>query len=110
MRTVKTDQTVLMPRLVLSFHRAHSHFVGFVMRRLKSTLQAGALSTIATHVGNRHDGELTFVGRVLAALPIDIKIGKLILLGHVFGLLDECLIIGKIVNLSPLLIVRTVLP
>lgn len=59
------------------------------------TLQAGALSTIATHVGNRHDGELTFVGRVLAALPIDIKIGKLILLGHVFGLLEECLIIGK---------------
>ena len=35
------------------------------------------------------------MGRVLAALPIDIKIGKLILLGHVFGLLEECLIIGK---------------
>ena len=53
------------------------------------------MSTIATHIGNRHDGELTFVGRVLAALPIDIKIGKLILLGYVFGLLDECLVIGK---------------
>lgn len=55
----------------------------------------GALSTPATGEGNRHDGQLTFVGHVLADLPVDIKIGKLLIYGHVFGVLEECLIIGK---------------
>lgn len=44
---------------------------------------------------NPHDGELTFLGRVLAQLPVSQQLGKLIVLGHVFGCLDECLIIGK---------------
>ena len=44
---------------------------------------------------NPHDGELTFLGRVLAQLPVNQQLGKLIVLGHVFGCLDECLIIGK---------------
>uniref|UniRef100_A0A8C0XKQ0 RNA helicase n=1 Tax=Castor canadensis TaxID=51338 RepID=A0A8C0XKQ0_CASCN len=43
---------------------------------------------------NPHDGELTFLGRVLAQLPVNQQLGKLIVLGHVFGCLDECLIIG----------------
>lgn len=55
----------------------------------------GALSTPSTGEGNRHDGQLTFVGHVLADLPVDIKIGKLLIYGHVFGVLEECLIIGK---------------
>lgn len=44
---------------------------------------------------NPYDGNLTFVGHVLASLPVDIRIGKLLVLGHVFGVLEECLIIGK---------------
>lgn len=44
---------------------------------------------------NPHDGELTFLGRILAALPVDVKIGKLIVMGYVFGCLKECLIIGE---------------
>lgn len=47
---------------------------------------------------NPHDGELTFLGRVLAQLPVNQQLGKLIVLGHVFGCLDECLIIGKCDN------------
>ncbi|KAB0348425.1 hypothetical protein FD754_013282 [Muntiacus muntjak] len=43
---------------------------------------------------NPHDGELTFLGRVLAQLPVNQQLGKLIVLGHVFGCLDECLIIA----------------
>ena len=49
---------------------------------------------------NRHDGHLTFIGRVLADLPVDCKIGKLIMLGHVFGLLEECLIIAAAMSLK----------
>lgn len=42
-----------------------------------------------------YDGELTYVGLVLSRLPIDIKLGRLILLGHAFGCLEETVIIGK---------------
>nr|XP_022333202.1 putative ATP-dependent RNA helicase TDRD9 [Crassostrea virginica] len=64
--------------------------------------EVGALSTPATGEGNRHDGQLTFVGHVLADLPVDIKIGKLLIYGHVFGVLEECLIIGAAMSLKSL--------
>ena len=43
---------------------------------------------------NPYDGELSFVGRVVGSLPVDIRIGKLLVLGHVFGVLEEALVIG----------------
>ena len=43
---------------------------------------------------NPFDGDLTVVGKVLGSLPVDVRVGKLLILGHVFGCLDECLIIG----------------
>ncbi|KAM9091278.1 ATP-dependent RNA helicase TDRD9 [Megaptera novaeangliae] len=49
---------------------------------------------------NPHDGELTFLGRVLAQLPVNQQLGKLIVLGHVFGCLDECLIIAASLSLK----------
>ena len=45
---------------------------------------------------NPLDGDLTFVGRVLGHLPVDVRIGKLLILGHVFGCLEECLVIGML--------------
>ncbi|PIK52137.1 putative ATP-dependent RNA helicase TDRD9 isoform X2 [Apostichopus japonicus] len=56
--------------------------------------EVGALTTVTSEAMNPHDGELTFLGRILAALPVDVKIGKLIVMGYVFGCLKECLIIG----------------
>lgn len=47
---------------------------------------------------NPYDGELTFLGKVLAQLPVNQHLGKLIVLGHVFGCLEETLIIGKSTN------------
>ncbi|XP_006879224.1 PREDICTED: putative ATP-dependent RNA helicase TDRD9 [Elephantulus edwardii] len=49
---------------------------------------------------NPHDGELTFLGRVLAQLPVCQQLGKLIVLGHVFGCLEECLIIAAALSLK----------
>ncbi|CAH6853188.1 ATP-dependent RNA helicase TDRD9 [Phodopus roborovskii] len=49
---------------------------------------------------NPHDGELTFLGRVLAQLPVSQQLGKLIVLGHAFGCLDECLIIAAALSLK----------
>ncbi len=45
-------------------------------------------------VMNRHDGDLTYVGRIMANLPIDVRLSKLILLGHTFGKLNEAIIIA----------------
>lgn len=55
----------------------------------------GALSAKSDNSGHNEDGELTFLGRVLAHLPVNLYLGKMIVLGHVFGCLDECLIIGQ---------------
>lgn len=40
------------------------------------------------------DGELTPLGRVMAALPLDIRVSKLIVLGHIFGILQDTIIIA----------------
>ena len=41
------------------------------------------------------DGDLTYLGRVIAILPVDPHLAKLIVLGHLFGCLRETIIIGK---------------
>lgn len=61
-----------------------------------TSTQVGALAVSGQREDeNPHDGELTFLGRVLAQLPVSEQLGKLIVLGHAFGCLDECLIIGE---------------
>ena len=40
------------------------------------------------------DGDLTFLGKIMAALPIDIELSRLIGLGHVFGLVYETVVIA----------------
>ncbi|XP_035669550.1 ATP-dependent RNA helicase TDRD9-like [Branchiostoma floridae] len=62
--------------------------------------EVGALSTDTSEGINPHDGDLTFIGRVLAALPVDVRVGKLLLLGHVFGYLKEVLVIGASLSLK----------
>uniref|UniRef100_A0A7M4FC31 Tudor domain containing 9 n=1 Tax=Crocodylus porosus TaxID=8502 RepID=A0A7M4FC31_CROPO len=63
--------------------------------------EVGALAISAqTEEENPYDGELTFLGRVLAQLPVDQHLGKLIVLGHVFGCLEECLIIAAALSLK----------
>jgi Helicase associated domain (HA2) len=44
---------------------------------------------------NPHDGDLTFLGSVLAELPVDIRLGKLMMLGHAFDVLEETIIISE---------------
>ena len=55
----------------------------------------GALS-VNSPSQKRYDGDMTFLGRVLAHLPVSLHLGKMIVLGHVFGVLDDCLIIGTV--------------
>ncbi|XP_029900943.1 ATP-dependent RNA helicase TDRD9 isoform X2 [Myripristis murdjan] len=65
-----------------------------IVRTVLQLKEMGALSVKNSRVVQNEDGELTFLGRVLAHLPVDLYLGKMIVLGHVFGCLDECLIIA----------------
>uniref|UniRef100_A0A8C4QL78 RNA helicase n=1 Tax=Eptatretus burgeri TaxID=7764 RepID=A0A8C4QL78_EPTBU len=62
--------------------------------------EIGAL-TISMDDGHSypHDGEITVIGQVLATLPLDLRFGKLIVLGYIFGCLEECLIIAAALSL-----------
>ncbi|KAK2147306.1 hypothetical protein LSH36_561g03033 [Paralvinella palmiformis] len=62
--------------------------------------EIGALTSLDMEVLNPHDGQLTFLGHVMAELPIDVRLGKLILLGHVFGLLEACMIISASLSMK----------
>ncbi|XP_031439020.1 ATP-dependent RNA helicase TDRD9 [Clupea harengus] len=59
----------------------------------------GALS-VNSPSQKRYDGDMTFLGRVLAHLPVSLHLGKMIVLGHVFGVLDDCLIIAACVSIK----------
>ncbi|KAG9336632.1 hypothetical protein JZ751_002979 [Albula glossodonta] len=72
-----------------------------IERTVLQLKQLGALSVKQdAHQQRRFDGELTFMGRVLAHLPVDLNLGKMIVLGHVFGCLEECLIIAACLSLK----------
>nr|XP_056707227.1 ATP-dependent RNA helicase TDRD9 [Euleptes europaea] len=63
--------------------------------------EIGALAiAVDSDDANPYDGELTFLGKVLANLPVDQHLGKLIVLGNVFGCLEECLIIAAALSLK----------
>ena len=63
---------------------------------LNHFLKVGALTIYMKNgVINPWDGELTFIGKVLGELPVDVHLGKLLVLGYVFGCLEECLVISK---------------
>ncbi|KFM08671.1 Putative ATP-dependent RNA helicase TDRD9, partial [Aptenodytes forsteri] len=73
--------------------------VGDIERTILQLKELGALTTCVQTEENPDDGEMTFLGRVLAHLPVDLHLGKLIVLGHVFGCLEECLIIAAALSL-----------
>ncbi|XP_007247621.3 ATP-dependent RNA helicase TDRD9 [Astyanax mexicanus] len=67
-----------------------------IKRTILQLKEMGALSVSSSSF----DGDLTFLGRVLANLPVDLHLGKLIVLGHVFGCMEECLIIAASLSLK----------
>merc|ERR1719317_1886543 len=60
--------------------------------------EMGALLTTVGGKQNREDGDLTVLGEIVAHLPVDVKLGKLIVLGHIFGVLEESIIIASGLN------------
>jgi len=81
------------PRAVLS-HALEPPNLTDIERAILNLKEVGALAVMQDGVANPYDGNLTFVGVVLESLPLDVKVGKLLILGHAFGCLEECLVIA----------------
>lgn len=54
------------------------------------------LLTYAEEGYTPNDGDLTFLGRIMASLPLDIRASRLIAIGFCFGVLEESIIMGEI--------------
>lgn len=57
--------------------------------------EIGALLRTCNGTWSDMDGDISFIGRTMANLPIDIRVAKFIILGYCFSILEECIIIGK---------------
>lgn len=57
--------------------------------------QIGGLLQTCRGTYTAYDGDISFLGTVMAQLPIDVRLSKFIILGHLFGCLKEAIIIGK---------------
>uniref|UniRef100_A0A1B0CMA6 Probable ATP-dependent RNA helicase spindle-E n=2 Tax=Lutzomyia longipalpis TaxID=7200 RepID=A0A1B0CMA6_LUTLO len=47
-----------------------------------------------------NDGDMTFLGHVMASLPVDIRVARLIVLGYAFSVVDEMTIIGACLSVQ----------
>lgn len=60
--------------------------------------ELGALLLEVRDVGySAIDGDLTFLGKMMASLPLDVRCTRLIAIGYCFGLLEECIIMGTLI-------------
>lgn len=78
--------------LALAMEKPKLSDVGKTVLRLK---EAGALFRTTSGIVKMFDGDITFIGRVMSSLPLDIKLSKLIVFGYCFSVLDECIVIGN---------------
>ena len=73
------------------------------MRRTVVALkEIGALLTTVEGLQCREDGDLTVLGEIIAKLPVDVRLGKLIVLGHIFGVLEETIVIASGLSGKPI--------
>uniref|UniRef100_A0A8C5Q3T8 ATP-dependent RNA helicase TDRD9 n=1 Tax=Leptobrachium leishanense TaxID=445787 RepID=A0A8C5Q3T8_9ANUR len=87
------------PRVLLSTALSPPR-ISDIERTILLLKEVGALAVNSNQKDeNPYNGELTFLGKVLAHLPVDLQLGKLIVLGHAFGCLDECLILASALSL-----------
>lgn len=78
--------------LALAMDRPTLYDIQNTILLLKET---GAMLKTVDDKYSDNDGDLTFIGHVMAALPVNIYIAKLIVLGYCYSVLPECIIIGE---------------
>lgn len=62
--------------------------------------EAGALLLTANGEYKDNDGDLTFIGQIMASLPLDIHLSKLIILGHMFSCLSDAIVMASAMSVK----------
>ncbi|XP_024080639.1 probable ATP-dependent RNA helicase spindle-E [Cimex lectularius] len=66
-----------------------------IYRTVLNLKEMGALCLTVDGEYKEDDGDLTFIGVIMASLPLDTHLSKLIILGHMFSCLKECVIMAS---------------
>ncbi|XP_026684818.1 probable ATP-dependent RNA helicase spindle-E [Diaphorina citri] len=75
--------------------------IGNIKRTILSLKEIGAL--FPTTNGDEYredDGDITYMGEVMSSLPVDPRVAKLIFLGYIFNLLDDCVIMAAAMSVK----------
>ncbi|XP_026315205.1 probable ATP-dependent RNA helicase spindle-E [Hyposmocoma kahamanoa] len=64
--------------------------------------EIGALRKTLAGEWSQSDGDITYLGRIMAKLPLDVRASKLIVLGYIFGCLDEALVMAASISVKNL--------
>ncbi|RWS28507.1 putative ATP-dependent RNA helicase TDRD9-like protein [Leptotrombidium deliense] len=62
--------------------------------------KVGGLTTTMNGVYDVEDGVLTAIGDVMAILPIDVQLTRLVLMGHAFDCLNDCCIVAACLTMQ----------
>ncbi|CAH0550541.1 unnamed protein product [Brassicogethes aeneus] len=77
--------------LALSMNPPNLKNIDWTILNLK---EVGGLLQTCRGVRSTSDGDLTFLGTVMASMPLDVRLSKLIVLGYMFSCLEEAIIIA----------------
>lgn len=69
--------------------------------------QVGALSLYKKRLICPDDGALTYAGSIMVSLPIDLRLSKLILYGHVFGRLRDAIVLAAALSVKSIFTLRS---
>ncbi|XP_041969908.1 probable ATP-dependent RNA helicase spindle-E isoform X2 [Aricia agestis] len=62
--------------------------------------EMGALKKTVDGEWSNTDGDITYLGRMMAKLPIDVRASKLIMLGYIYGCLEESVIMAAAMSVK----------
>ena len=65
-----------------------------ILTSITTLKEVGALYTTVNGKPTPFDGDLSYLGRIMSKLPLDVHLSKLIMLGYVFNVLEECIIMA----------------
>ncbi|XP_045519372.1 probable ATP-dependent RNA helicase spindle-E [Pieris brassicae] len=71
-----------------------------VHRTILVLKEVGALKKLVNGEWSSSDGDITYLGRIMAQLPLNVQMSKLIMLGYIFGCLDECVIMAAAMSVK----------
>ena len=81
---LRTKVFEIGPPLQILSHMPQAPKLSHIKKTVKILKSVGALHLTVGGQLDEHDGDLTYLGRVMSRLPLDIRLGKLIMLGTTF--------------------------